>query len=98
MQVINYRRQHSLSTDSKTDTLLTFVHNDADDADNADDAADADDYNWVIGIAQLKAFSCAKKSSIRLTTIPKTYLANFVDNKPLNLKETTTTEVSRNST
>ena len=37
---------------SKTYTLLTSVHNDADDANN---------YNWVIGIAQLKAFSCAKK-------------------------------------
>ena len=34
----------------KTYTLLTAVHNDADDAN---------DYNRVIGIAQLKAFSCA---------------------------------------
>ena len=57
MHVINCRGQHSaglntsLSTDSKTYTLLTSVHNDADDAD---------DYNRVIGIAQLKAFSCAK--------------------------------------
>ena len=37
------------------------MHNDADDADNIDDADDADDYIRVIGIAQLKAFSCAKK-------------------------------------
>ena len=37
--------------------LLTSVYNDADDADAADDA---DDYNRVIGIALLKAFSCAK--------------------------------------
>ena len=60
MQVINCRRQHSmcrvnyLSTDSKTYTLLTSVHNDADNTD------DANDYNRVIGIAQLKAFSSAK--------------------------------------
>ena len=32
--------------------LLTSVHNDTDDADN---------YNRVIGIALLKAFSCTKK-------------------------------------
>ena len=37
--------------------LLTFVHNDTDDADAADKA---DNYNRVIGIALLKAFSCAK--------------------------------------
>ena len=37
--------------------LLTSVHNDADATDNADDT---DDYNRVIGIAQLKAFSSAK--------------------------------------
>ena len=35
--------------------LLTSVHNDIDAAD------DADDYNRVIGIALLKAFSCGKK-------------------------------------
>ena len=46
-----------LSTDSKTYTLLTSVQNDANHADNADDA---NNYNRVIGIAQLKAFSCAK--------------------------------------
>ena len=49
--------------------MLTPVHNNADDtndADNADDANDADDtdnadnYNRVIGIALMKAFSCAK--------------------------------------
>ena len=45
----------SLSTDFKTYTLLTSVHN------NADDTDDANDYNGVIGIAQLKAFCCAKK-------------------------------------
>ena len=37
----------------KTYTLLTSIHNDADDVDN---------YNRVIGIAQLKAFSCAKST------------------------------------
>ena len=36
--------------------LLTSVHNDADDTD---------DYNRVIGIALLKAFSCAKNVYIR---------------------------------
>ena len=38
--------------------LLTSVHNEADDADATDDA---DNYNRVIGIVLLKAFSCAKK-------------------------------------
>ena len=42
----------SFSTDSKTYTLLTSVHN---DADTTDDADDIDDYNREIGIAQLKA-------------------------------------------
>ena len=51
------------------DNLLTSVHNDTDaaddpdathDADAADNADDANDYNRVIGIALLKAFSCAK--------------------------------------
>ena len=37
--------------------LLTSVHNDTDAAD------DADGYNRVIGIALLKAFSCAKKKT-----------------------------------
>ena len=36
--------------------LLTSVHNDADAKNNAND------YNRVIAIAPLKAFSCAKKS------------------------------------
>ena len=36
--------------------LVTSVHNEADAAD------DNDDYNRVIGMALLKAFSCAKKS------------------------------------
>ena len=67
MQVINCRGQHSstlcaglttsLSTDPKTYTLLTSVHNDTDNTDARDDA---NDYNLVIGIARLKAFSCAK--------------------------------------
>ena len=35
--------------------LLASAHNDADNANNADD------YNQVIGIAQLNAFSCANK-------------------------------------
>ena len=68
MQVINWYGDStlceglttSLSTDSKTNTLLTSVHNDADDTDAMDDADNANDYNRVIGIAQLKAFSCAK--------------------------------------
>ena len=42
---------------SKTYTLLTSVHNDADDADATND------YNRVIGIAELKAFSCAKNQT-----------------------------------
>ena len=41
----------------KTYTLFTSVHNDAGDTDNTDGS---DDYNRVIGIAQPKAFSCAK--------------------------------------
>ena len=40
---------------SRTYTLLTSVHNDANDANN---------YNRVIGIAQVKAFSCAKKEML----------------------------------
>ena len=46
--------------------LLTSAHNDADEANDADDTDDADnaddanDYNRVIGIEQLKAFTCAK--------------------------------------
>ena len=50
-------RVNYLSTDSKTYTLLTSVHNKTDDADATDDS---DYYNRVIGITQLKAFSCAK--------------------------------------
>ena len=44
--------------------MLTPVHNDTDDADDTDNANDvdnADDYNRLIGIALLKAFSCANK-------------------------------------
>ena len=37
--------------------LLTSVHNDIDDAD------DVNDYNSVIVIALLKAFSCAKNAA-----------------------------------
>ena len=40
----------SLSTDSQTYTLLISVHIDTDGAN---------EYNRVIGIAQLKAFNCA---------------------------------------
>ena len=36
------------------------VHNDANHADDANNANDADDYKRVTGIAQLKAFNCAK--------------------------------------
>ena len=48
----------------KTYTLLTSVHNNSDDADATDDADNSDNYNRVIGIAQLKAFSCAKNEGI----------------------------------
>ena len=41
--------------------LLTSLHNNADDADATDDA---NDYNRVIGIALLKAFSCAKNPNL----------------------------------
>ena len=37
--------------------LLTSVHNDVDNADATDNT---DDYNRVIGIALLRAFSCSK--------------------------------------
>ena len=47
---------------SKTYTLLTSIHN------NTDDANDADDYNRVIGIEQLNAFSCAKNQNETLQT------------------------------
>ena len=40
--------------------MSTSVHNDASDADDTDDANATENYNRVIGIAQLKAFSCAK--------------------------------------
>ena len=39
-------------------SLLTSVHNDAGDTDATDYA---DNYNRVIGVVLLKAFSCAKK-------------------------------------
>ena len=48
----------SVSTDSKTYTLLTSIHNDADDADTTDK------YNTVIGITHLKTFSCAKNVQV----------------------------------
>ena len=38
--------------------MLTPVHTDTDNANNTDDA---DNYNRVIDIAQMKAFSCANK-------------------------------------
>ena len=38
--------------------LLTSVHNDTETTD------DADNYNRMICIAQLKAFSCAKKGTL----------------------------------
>ena len=41
--------------------LLTSVHNDADAADHTDDADNVSNYSRVIGIALMKAFSCAKK-------------------------------------
>ena len=61
-----------LSTDCKTDTLLTSAHNDMDDTDSKDDVDDTDttddagDYNRVIGIALLKAFSCANKTKMQM--------------------------------
>ena len=65
MQVITCRGQHSsaglttsLSTDSKTYALLTSVQNNADTTDAADDT---NNYNRVIGMTQLKAFSGANK-------------------------------------
>ena len=64
MQVINGRGSTlcvglttSCSRDSKTYTLLTSVHN------NTDNTDDTHDYNRVIGLAQLKAFSCAKNQT-----------------------------------
>ena len=63
---------------SKTYTFLTSVHNDAEDADAtdktdvADDTDDANDYNRVIGIALLKAFSCANKCSTKVTIVKAT--------------------------
>ena len=49
--------------------LLTSVHNDGDNTDARDDT---NNYNRVIGIALLKAFSCAKKvTSKRFITIQK---------------------------
>ena len=47
--------------------FLTSVHNDADNADATDDAHATDnvnDYNRVIGIALLKAFSFVNKLSL----------------------------------
>ena len=57
-----------LSTDCKTDTLLTSAHNDADDSDDADTA---DDYNRMIGIALLKAFSCANYMGARIPPLSR---------------------------
>ena len=48
--------------------LLTSVHNDADDTDTAGNAVNTNDYNRVIGIAVLKAFSCAKNQNEALQT------------------------------
>ena len=52
----------SLSADYKTYTLLTSVHNDADATDNVDTTDNANNYNRVIGIAVLKALSCANNN------------------------------------
>ena len=56
---------HGLSSDFEQfflviNNLLTSVHINADSADATDDT---DNYNGVIGIVQLKAFSCAKNKS-----------------------------------
>ena len=40
--------------------MLTLIHNDTDDASNAGN------YNRVIGIAPLKAFSCGNKKTNKL--------------------------------
>ena len=68
---VNYRWHHSLvgkkvtaeAPPSRTYTLLTSVINNADDADETDEAGE---YNRVIGIAQLKAFSCVKNRAMGL--------------------------------
>ena len=50
--------------------MLTPVHNDADNAKDSDDAYDVDnadstdDYYKVLGMALVKAFSCAKKWNV----------------------------------
>ena len=56
----------SLSTDCKTYTLLTSVHNDADAPDDVDNA---NNYNRVSGIALLKAFSCGNNENDTMTEI-----------------------------
>ena len=43
---------------------MISVYNNANDADNANNADNTDGYNSAIGIALLKAFSCAKKEPI----------------------------------
>ena len=52
--------------------MLTPVHNDVNNTD------DADDYNRVIGIAQLRAFSCAKKET-RITHGKCRYMSKTLD-------------------
>ena len=56
--------------------LLTSVHNDTEDADATDaayDADDTDDYNKVIGIAQLRAFCCAKMKCVSVSELNEMY-------------------------
>ena len=53
----------SSSSWSKTN-LLTFVHNEADDTDATDNADAANDYNRMIGIVLMKAFSCANTNKL----------------------------------
>ena len=93
VQVINCRGQHSMcrvnyfSQQSPKIILLTSVHN---DADNADATNDADDYNRVIGIAQLKAFSCTKNKSIGPVLIwwHMTTVVNIVLEEVFNIDKT----------
>ena len=55
---------------SSKNNLLTSVHN------NTDDADDTNNYNKVIGIAQLNAFSCANNMSIYVAVYVQQYVGD----------------------
>ena len=59
--------------------MLTPVHNDTNDADDIDNADNADDYNKMVGIAQLKAFSCIN------TVIPLTSMQVLLLHRCINV-------------